>query len=87
MGRKYNPYAKHKYSGAPIGFTTVSDKTLSEHPFYSVLTSKGKDHRKNTIRSGTYKTKKDARDNAVGLAEKYNMNLKVFDLRNRRKSK
>jgi hypothetical protein len=78
---------KHKFSGAPIGFVSVSEKTLAERPFYSVLTNKGKDHRKNTIRSGTYRTKKDARDNAVGLAEKYDMNLKVFDLRNRRKSK
>jgi hypothetical protein len=84
---KYNPNAKHKYPGAPIGFTTVSEKTLAERPFYSVLTNKGKDHRKNTLRTGTYPTKKEARDNVLGLAQKYDMNIKVFDLRNRRKSK
>lgn len=69
----------------PKGFSSyISDEIANRKPFYSVLTNKGKDRRKNIIRSGTYTSKREAKTNALALAQKYNMNLRVFDLRKRR---
>ena len=72
---------------SPIGFGYVSKERAKERPFYSVLTVKGKNRRKNVIRSGTYKTKAEARKEAEKIAITYNLNIRIFDLRKQRKRK
>jgi len=71
----------------PKGFRTISEEHISERPYYSVLTNKGKSRRKNVIRSGTYRTKAEARNEAKKIAQNYNLNIRVFDLRKARSNK
>ena len=64
----------------PKGFRYITKERVEEKPYYSVLTNKGKSRRKNVIRSGTYSTYDEARREAKKMADKYNMNITIFDL-------